>query len=43
MGLKTAKENVFILIWNDYYIYYTIIELAIEIQAIYHQKENVSR
>jgi plasmid stabilization system protein ParE len=41
MGIKTSKENVFLLIWWDYYIYYTLSEDVIEIQEIRHQKENV--
>lgn len=43
MGVKTGKENVFLLIWNEYYVYYTITESIIEIQSIYHQKENITR
>jgi len=42
MGVNTSKENVFLLIWNDYYIYYTITETVIEVQSIYHQKENIT-
>jgi plasmid stabilization system protein ParE len=41
MGIKTNQEDVFLLIWSDYYIYYSIIETAVEIRTIYHQKENV--
>jgi plasmid stabilization system protein ParE len=43
MGIKTSKEHLLLLIWNDYYIYYTITETTIEIQSIYHQKEDVNR
>jgi plasmid stabilization system protein ParE len=31
MGVNTSKENVFLLIWDDYYIYYTITETVIEV------------
>jgi plasmid stabilization system protein ParE len=41
MGIETSKENVFLLVWDDYYIYYSILETVIEIQSIYHQKENI--
>jgi plasmid stabilization system protein ParE len=41
MGIKTNKDTVFLLIWDDYYIYYTVTETLIEIQSIHHQKENI--
>jgi len=41
MGIKTDKDGVVLLVWDDYYIYYTITKTTIEIQTIYHQKENV--
>lgn len=43
MGIETNRKNTFLLVWDDYYIYYTVIENTIEIKSIYHQKENVSR
>ena len=43
MGINTNRDNTFLLVWNDYYIYYTISESTIDIQAIRHQKENVIR
>lgn len=43
MGVETSKEHIQLLIWDDYYIYYTITETAIEIQSIYHQKEDINR
>ena len=43
MGVKTSREHILLLIWNDYYIYYTITETTIEIQSIYHQKEDINR
>ena len=36
-------ENSYLLIWDDYYIFYDFHENIIEITAIYHQKENVNR
>jgi plasmid stabilization system protein ParE len=42
-GIKTSKDNIFLLIWNDYYIYYTMTETVIEIQSIFHQKEDIFR
>ena len=43
MGINTSRDNTFLLVWDDYYIYYTILESVIEIQAVQHQKENVIR
>jgi plasmid stabilization system protein ParE len=43
MGIETSRENTFLLVWDNYYIYYNISDIIIEITAIYHQKENVSR
>ncbi len=43
MGMQTSKKDVFLLVWDDYYIYYTFTETIIEIQSIYHQKENITR
>jgi len=43
LGIETGRENTFLLIWDDFYIYYAIVEKHIEIKAIYHQKENVLR
>jgi plasmid stabilization system protein ParE len=41
-GMETDDED-FLLIWDDYYIFYTLNTNAIEISAIYHQKENITR
>ena len=41
MGIQTHEGNIFLLVWDDYYIYYTLTETTIEIQSIYHQKENI--
>jgi plasmid stabilization system protein ParE len=41
MGIPTDEENVFLMVWNQYYIYYTLIEDIIEIQAVRHQREDV--
>jgi plasmid stabilization system protein ParE len=43
MGMSTSKENNRLLIWDNYYIYYEITDVLIEITAIYHQKEDFSR
>ena len=43
MGINTSRENIFLLVWNDYYIYYMLTETIVEIRAIHHQKENISR
>jgi toxin YoeB len=43
IGLKTDEPDVLMLIWDSYYIFYTVYGAVIEIEAIYHQKENVKR
>ena len=43
MSMKTSKGEDMILVWDKYYIYYEITDSAIEIKAIYHQKENINR
>ncbi|GAC1308585.1 MAG: hypothetical protein NVSMB24_22580 [Mucilaginibacter sp.] len=43
MGINTNIDNVFLLVWDDYYIYYTVTETVVEIQAVRHQKENAIR
>jgi hypothetical protein len=43
MGMHTGRAYTFLLVWDDYYIYYTFINAIIEIQSIFHQKENISR
>jgi plasmid stabilization system protein ParE len=43
MGVSTRKENVLLLIWDSYYVYYSVGETFIEILAIFHQREDVSR
>jgi plasmid stabilization system protein ParE len=42
-GLQTEKIDTFILIWDNFYIFYKPQESFIEIVAIYHQKENINR
>ena len=42
-GLRTDKQNVFLLIWDNYYIYYKPEANKIEVVAIYHQKEVAGR
>ncbi len=43
MGIETGRGGTYLLTWNTYYIYYVITETAVEIKAIYHQKENILR
>jgi plasmid stabilization system protein ParE len=43
MGMDTGQKGIYRLVWNDYYIFYTITEDMIEIQAIHHQKEDIIR
>jgi hypothetical protein len=43
MGIPIEEENAFLLIWDNYYVYYTFTESIIEIQSVHHQKENVIR
>jgi hypothetical protein len=40
MGMHTGRTNTFLLVWDDYY---TFFDTTVEIQSIYHQKENISR
>ena len=42
-GLKTDDADVLLLIWDNYYVFYQLQEITIEITAIYHQKEDVNR
>ena len=42
-GLKTDDEDVLLLIWDNYYVFYIPGETFIEIVAIYHQKEDIIR
>ena len=42
-GLETVTENVLLLVWDDYYIFYTIEDTTLIVSSIYHQKENISR
>jgi len=43
MGMKTNKGDDLILVWDDYYIYYRVTNSVIEVNAIFHQKENITR
>jgi len=45
MGIETNKDNAFLLVWDNFYIYYSIIdeENTIEVNSIYHQKEDIRR
>jgi plasmid stabilization system protein ParE len=42
-GIATDEENVLLLVWDQYYVFYSSDDLTIEIKSIYHQKENVIR
>ena len=42
-GIATDEENVLLLVWDQYYVFYTCNDVTIEIKAIYHQKEDVLR
>ena len=42
IGLKTSKPNVYLLIWDSFYIYYAYqsAQKTISVINIFHQKEN---
>ena len=40
-GVTTDEENMLLLVWDQYYVFYSCDDLTIEIKSIYHQKENV--
>jgi plasmid stabilization system protein ParE len=42
-GLTTDDPEVLVSIWDNYYIFYINYQSNIEIQSIYHQKEDVDR
>jgi len=42
-GVRTDEENVLLLVWDQYYVFYSCDDLTIEIKSIYHQKEDVVR
>jgi len=42
-GVETDDPDTLLLIWDDYYIFYEPNEGFIEVSAIYHQKENITR
>ena len=37
IGVITDQEGVFLLIWDQYYVFYFCDDLTIEIKSIYHQ------
>ena len=43
IGIATDDPQVLVSIWDNYYIFYIIYETNIEIQSIYHQKEDLNR
>lgn len=42
-GVATDEENVLLLVWDQYYVFYSCGDVTIEIKSVYHQKENVIR
>ncbi|MGF7079255.1 type II toxin-antitoxin system RelE/ParE family toxin [Mucilaginibacter sp. UYCu711] len=42
MGIDTGQKGIYRLVWNDFYIFYTITGDLIEIQAVHHQKEDIN-
>jgi|SwirhisoilCB2_FD_contig_51_7802302_length_579_multi_5_in_0_out_0_2 plasmid stabilization system protein ParE len=40
-GVSTDEENVLLLVWDQYYVFYSCNDIIIEIKSIYHQKEDV--
>lgn len=42
-GINTDMQGRFLLVWDNYYIFYNVGKTSIEISAIYHQKEDISR
>lgn len=42
-GVTTDEENILLLIWDQYYVFYSCDDLTVEIKAVYHQKEDVIR
>jgi len=42
-GVITDEENVLLLVWDQYYVFYNNNDSTVEIMAIYHQKEHVIR
>jgi plasmid stabilization system protein ParE len=40
IGRSTDIPNILLLIWDKYYIFYSISEHVIEITSVYHQREN---
>jgi len=42
IGKKTSIEDVYVMIWGQFYIFYNFTETELNIITIKHQKENVS-
>ena len=42
-GIATDEEDVLLLIWDQYYVFYSCNDKTIEIKSVYHQKEDVIR
>jgi|GEM_PF-1055048 len=42
-GIATDETDVLLLIWDQYYVFYSYNDISIEIKSVYHQKEDVIR
>ncbi len=42
-GVATDDENVLLLVWEQYYVFSSCVDMTIGIKSIYHQKEDVIR
>jgi len=40
-GLKTDEKDTVLLIWDQYYIFYSYNNSIIEVTSVYHQKEDI--
>lgn len=41
LGRNTDEEDVYVLIWDKFYIFYIIIDEDLIINSIFHQAENI--
>ncbi|MES2378526.1 MAG: type II toxin-antitoxin system RelE/ParE family toxin [Bacteroidota bacterium] len=42
-GMDTQRDNTLLLIWDQFYIFYKVDDVGIEVKSIYHQKEDLNR
>lgn len=42
-GMKTDEDDSLLLIWDNYYIFYSLEDDSLIVDSIYHQKENINR